>query len=159
MERAGRLLELSSKDSPVKFRKSANQEHLFREILKSILSGCEWLVAVHGHSLRVAAQFSVGRGTDRSATARMASCSATLLQCKKLLGTERLIVDLACCFDEILKMGASQEVPQIHKLAMVLILHINDAPSVLAATNLLTIDNNGFLTTDDSEWNDVLRGG
>lgn len=68
-------------------------------------------------------------------------------------------MDLACCFDKVLKMGASQEVPQIHKLAVVLILHINDAPSILTATNLLTIDNDCFLTADDSEWNDILHDG
>lgn len=73
------------------------------------------------------------------------------LEGEKLLGAESLVVSLAGGFDKILKVSAQQEVAQVHKLAVVLVLNIDDAPAVLAATDLLAIDDDGFFGTDDGE--------
>jgi hypothetical protein len=48
--------------------------------------------------------------------------SRALLERKQLLGTERLVVDLSSGFDEVLQVGAGQEVAEVNKLAVVLIL-------------------------------------
>ncbi len=67
------------------------------------------LVPIHGHSLRIPAQLSVGGGTDRSA-ATMSARRAALFQSQKLLGTEGLVVDLTSGLDEVLQVGTGQEV-------------------------------------------------
>lgn len=82
--------------------------------------------------------------------------SAAFLQGKQLLGTEGLVVDLAGSLDQILKVGAGQEVAQVDKFTVVLVLDVNDTPAVLAAANLLAVDNNGLLTANNRERNDVL---
>lgn len=56
-------------------------------------------------------------------------------------------------------MGASQEVSEVDKFAVVLVLHIDDAPSVLSAADLLAIDNDRLLATDNSKGDDVLDCG
>lgn len=86
----------------------------------------------------------------------MALCAA-LLQCQELLGTEGLVVSLGCGLDEVLQVRPEQEVPQVDKLAVVLILDVNDAPSVLATPDLLAIDDDVLLGADDSEGNEVLE--
>jgi hypothetical protein len=54
-----------------------------------------------------------------------------------LLGTECLVVDLRCGFDQILEVGAGEEVSEVDEFAVVLVLNVDDTPSVLAATDLL----------------------
>jgi hypothetical protein len=71
----------------------------------------------------------------------MSSCCATLLKGQKLLGTECLVVDLRCCLDQVLEMGACEEVSEIDKFAVVLVLNIDDSPSVLTTTDLLAANN------------------
>jgi len=65
-------------------------------------------------------------------------------------------VDLRRRLDEILEVGAEEEVSEIDKFAVVLILNVDHAPSVLATTNLLAVDNDRLLGTDDGERNQVL---
>lgn len=67
-------------------------------------------------------------------------------------------MNLACCFDQVLEVGASEKVSQINKFAVGFVFHIDHTPAVLPAANLLTINNNSFLTADDGEWNNVLKG-
>ena len=67
----------------------------------------------------------------------MSSSCAALLKCQKLLGTERLVVDLRCRLDQVLEMGAGQEVSEVDEFAVVLVLDVDDSPSVLTATDLL----------------------
>lgn len=86
----------------------------------------------------------------------MALC-ATLLQCQELLGTESLVVSLGCGLDEVLQVGPEQEVPQVDELAVVLVLDVDNAPSVLATTDLLAVDDDVLLGADDSEGNEVLE--
>ena len=68
------------------------------------------------------------------------SCAA-LLECQQLLGAEGLIVDLGSRFDQVLEVGAGEEVSEIYEFAVVLILDVDDSPSVLAATDLLASNN------------------
>ena len=112
------------------------------------------LVAVHGHSLRATAQLTVSSRADGSAAG--ASVGAALLEGEQLLGTECLVVDLRGGFDEILQVGSEKEVSQVDKFAVVLIFNVNDTPAVLAAANLLAIDNDGLFGTDDSKRNQAL---
>lgn len=116
-----------------------------------------YLIAVHGSSLRVAAEFSVSRGADRPAVGAVTACCAAFLQSQKLLGTEGLVMDLAGSFDQVLQMGTGQEVPQVDKFAVVLVLDIDNTPTVLSAADLLAIDNNVLLATDNGKRNDVLH--
>lgn len=67
----------------------------------------------------------------------MTAPGTAILQSQKLLCTEGLVVDLASRFDEILEMSAGKEVSQIHELAVVLILNVNNTPAILAASDLL----------------------
>lgn len=114
------------------------------------------LVTVHRHSLGVPAQLTISRRADWSA-ATLSSRSAALLECQQLLGTEGLVVDLRCGLNQVLKVGTGQEVSEVDEFAVSLILDIDDAPSVLAAADLLASDNDRLLGTDNSEWDDVLH--
>lgn len=67
----------------------------------------------------------------------MSSCCAALLQCQELLGAERLVVDLRCRLDQVLEMGTGEEVSKVDKFAVVLILNVDNSPSVLTTTDLL----------------------
>jgi hypothetical protein len=78
-------------------------------------------VPVHGHALTVATEFPISRWRDRPA-ATMANC-ARFFECEQLLGAEGLIVDLRRCLDEVLQMGAGEEVAEIDKLAVIFILN------------------------------------
>jgi hypothetical protein len=65
-------------------------------------------------------------------------------------------VDLAGGLDQVLEVGAGQEVAEVDKFTVVLVLDVDDTPAVLAAADLLAVDNDGLLTTDNGERNDVL---
>lgn len=115
------------------------------------------LVAVHGSPLRVAAELPVSRGADGPAASTVVACCAAFLQSQKLFGTESLVMDLASRFNQVLQVSASQEVPQVDEFAVVLIFDVDNTPAILSAANLLAVDDNVFLATDNSERNDVLR--
>jgi hypothetical protein len=85
-----------------------------------------------------------------------------LLQGEELLSAEALIMDLRCRLNEVLEVGASEEVAEVDEFAVVLILDcevsvtwlrsvvgklltIDDTPAVLTATDLLSTDHNGLL--------------
>lgn len=89
---------------------------------KAVNAAVIWqlLVAVHGHALTVPAKLAVGRWRDG---ARRVARGGALLESKQLLGTEGLVVDLGGCLDQILKVGAGEEVAEIDKLAVVLVLN------------------------------------
>ncbi len=84
---------------------------------------------------------------------------AALLQGQQLLGTEGLVVSLRGRFDEILEVGSQQEVAQVDEFAVVLVLDVDDAPSVLAAADLLAVDNDGLLRPNNGEGHEALLGG
>ena len=58
-----------------------------------------------------------------------AGCAA-LLECQQLLGAEGLVVNLGGGFDQVLEVGAGEEVSEIDEFAVVLILDIDNSPSV-----------------------------
>ena len=113
------------------------------------------LVSVHGHPLRAAAQFTVSRRANGPAVLA-ASTSAALLQGEQLLGTECLVVDLGRGLDQVLQVGTQQKVTQVHKLAVLLILDVDDTPPVLAGRDLLASNDDGLLGTDNSKGDAVL---
>jgi hypothetical protein len=47
-----------------------------------------------------------------------------------------LVVDLACGFDEVLKVGTCEEVTQVDELAVPLVLDVDGTPAVLAGGNV-----------------------
>lgn len=53
-------------------------------------------------------------------------------------------------------MRSGEEISEIDKFAVILILNIDDTPFVLAATNLLAINNDGLLASHNCKWDDVL---
>ena len=112
------------------------------------------LVAVHCHPLRASAHLAVSSRADGSTA--VALCAA-LLERQKLLCTERLVVNLRCRLDEVLQMGAKQEIPEINELAVVLVLNVNDTPSVLATADLLAVDNDRLLGPNHGKWNQILK--
>lgn len=82
--------------------------------------------------------------------------STALLEGQQLLGTEGLVVDLRGGLDKVLEVGSEEEVSQVDEFAMSLILDVDDTPSVLTATDLLTVDDNRLLGSDNSKRNKVL---
>lgn len=56
-------------------------------------------------------------------------------------------------------MSAGKEIPEEDEFAVVLVLDVDDAPAVLAASDLATGNDDGFLGTYDGEGNDVLGCG
>lgn len=119
------------------------------------------LISIHPSSLRVAAQLSIRRWADRSAapgtsTAAAMTLRAALLQRQQLLRPERLVVDLTRRLDQVLQVRPRQEVSQVHKLAVVLVLDVDHTPAVLPAAHLLAVDDNVLFATDDGERDDVL---
>lgn len=67
-------------------------------------------------------------------------------------------MDLAGGLDQILEVGAREEVAEVDEFAMVLVFDVYHAPTVLAATDLLTTNDDGFLASNNCEGNDVLQG-
>lgn len=65
-------------------------------------------------------------------------------------------MDLGCGLDEVLEVGAKEEVSEVDEFAVVLVLDVDDAPTVLAATDLLAVDNDALFGTDDGEGNEGL---
>ena len=86
----------------------------------------------------------------------MSSSCTALLKCQQLLGTEGLVVDLGGCFDQVLKVCARKEVSEIDKFAVVLILNVDNSPSILTAADLLASNNDRLLGSNDCEGDDVL---
>jgi len=81
---------------------------------------------------------------------------AALLEGKQLLGSEALVVDLACRLDQVLQMSAGEEVAQVDKLAVCLVFAIDDSPSVLPTADGLTVHVDGLLAAYDGEGNEGL---
>lgn len=52
----------------------------------------------------------------------MATDGGALLEGKELLGTERLVVDLRGGLDQVLQVGTREEVAEVDKFAVVLVL-------------------------------------
>lgn len=82
-------------------------------------------------------------------------CGA-LLERKQLLGTERFVVDLGCRLDQVLKVGAGEEVTKVDKFAVLLVLDVDGSPAVLTAANSLAVDVDVALAANNSEWDDRL---
>lgn len=84
-----------------------------------------------------------------------------ILEQQKLLRPKCLVVDQGGRLDEILEVSTvhqgkneqstkhqvyscslpSEEIPEVDKLAMAFVLHVNHSPAVLATTDSLSVDN------------------
>ena len=82
------------------------------------------------------------------------ACCAALLEGQELLGAEGLVVDLARGLNEILQMGAGEEVAEVDELAMGLILDVDDAPSVGTTTDSSAINGDVLLASDHGKGHD-----
>jgi hypothetical protein len=88
--------------------------------------------------------------------------SRALLECEQLLGTEGLVVDLRSGLDQVLQVGAGEEVAEVDEFAVALVLDwealavclqgtrsrrhtVDDAPLVLAAANVPTVHDDSSL--------------
>lgn len=90
------------------------------------------------HSLTATAEFAFGRGADGTASAVLAS--AAFLEGEQLLASVALVVDLAGRLNQVLQMGAGEEIAEVDEFAVVLVLDIDGTPAVLAAAHLLAVD-------------------
>lgn len=99
----------------------------------------------------------------------------TLLEREQLLRTECLIVDLGGRLNQVLQVCSvsrnvsmvrltrrtshkpCEEVTQVHELAVVSVLHVDDSPTVLASTDRLAVNNHVILRTDDGKGDDLLQ--
>ena len=57
---------------------------------------------------------------------------ARVAEWETVAGVLTLVVDLACGLDEVLKMGTCEEITQVDKFAVPLILDVDGTPAVLA---------------------------
>jgi hypothetical protein len=63
-----------------------------------------------------------------------------LLECEELLRPECLVVDLGGGLDEVLQVGAKEEVADVDKLAVGRVFDVDNSPSVFASTNGLAVN-------------------
>ena len=84
--------------------------------------------------------------------------SRTLFQGEELLGAERFVVDLRGGLDQVLEVGACEEVAQVDEFAVTLVFDVDGAPAVLAAANGFAADVEAVFATDYGEGDDGLVG-
>ena len=65
-------------------------------------------------------------------------------------------MDLRGRLNEILEVGAGEEIAEVDEFAVLLVLNVDGAPSVLAATDGLTGNVDVALAADDGEGDDRL---
>lgn len=66
-------------------------------------------------------------------------------------------MDLRSSLNEILQVGTSKEITEVHEFAVVRVLDIDNTPTVPAAPDGFAIDDNRLLGTDNSERNNRLK--
>lgn len=65
-------------------------------------------------------------------------------------------MDLCGCLDEVLQVGASEEVAEVHEFAVAFVLDIHDTPAIGTTSDLTAIDCDVLLRSYNSEWDDAL---
>jgi hypothetical protein len=85
-----------------------------------------------------------------------ASCAA-LLECQQLLGAECLVVDLRCRLNQVLEVGSGEEISEVYEFTVVLILDVDNSPSVLTSSNLLACNDNRLLGSNNGERDNILE--
>lgn len=106
------------------------------------------------HTTISSSRYLIGQIGDSPAS--VSTLSGTLLQRKQLLRAEALIVDLARRLDQVLEMGAGEEVAQVDEFAVSLVLDVDGAPAVLARGDGLAVEGEAVLGADDCEGDDGL---
>ena len=88
---------------------------------------------------------------------RRGSLLHTLLQREQLLRPERLVVDLRRRLNQILQVRPRQKVAQVHKLAVILVLHVHHSPAVLPSTHRLALNDHTPLRSNHCKRNNALQ--
>lgn len=114
------------------------------------------LIPIHRHPLALPAQLAIRARTNRPRSLPM-HLRTTLLERQQLLRAEALVVDLRRCLDEVLEVGAREEVAEVDELAVPLVFHVDGAPAVLAPAHGLAGDVDVALGADDGEGDDALQ--
>ena len=146
---------ISSQEEPISTPAAIPLQHPSDYTHDVTMSSLHTLVAVHLHPLGVSAELPIRRWADRPAAC--VTC-AGLLQSHKLFGTESLVVNLAGRFDKILQVGSGEEVTERDELAVVLVLDIDDAPAVLSAAYLPSIDDDILFRANYGKGNQIFDG-
>jgi hypothetical protein len=73
----------------------------------------------------------------------------SLLERQQLFRPESLIMDLGSSLDQVLQMGAEQEITKVDEFAMTLVFDVDDSPTVLTSANGLAINDHVALGSDD----------
>lgn len=72
-------------------------------------------------------------------------------------------MDLAGGLDQVLQVGAGEEVAKVDEFAMSFIFTVDDAPSVLSTTDSTSVYTDCLLAADNGEWDQrlwrLVRGG
>lgn len=130
-----------------------------RETPAASISTCfDLSISIHGHALRPSGQLTFGSRADWPAPCHAAR-SAAFLECQQLLRSECLVVNLTGSFDQILQVGAKEEIAQVDEIRMSLVLHVDCSPSVLPCRHLPAVDHTGAFTPDHGERGEFLDGG
>ena len=81
---------------------------------------------------------------------------AALLECEQLLRAEGLVVDVRRRVHKVTQVRAQQKVAQIHKLAVLGVLHVDDARARGAAAHRHAVYDHGVLRADHRERHEAL---
>lgn len=66
-------------------------------------------------------------------------------------------MNLACRFNQILKVCTREEVTEIDEFAVIFVFNVYHSPAVLASPDLLAIHDDGFFASHDGKWDDILN--
>ena len=65
-------------------------------------------------------------------------------------------MNLAGSLNKVLQVSAGEEIAKVDEFAVILVFDVNHTPAVLTATDLLSANNDRFLATNNSEWDNIL---
>lgn len=75
----------------------------------------------------------------------------SFLERQQLFRPESLVMDLGGSLDQVLQMGAKQEITKVHEFAVALVLDVDDSPTVLTSANGLAVNDHVALGSNDRE--------
>lgn len=68
-------------------------------------------------------------------------------------------MDLRSTLNKVLQMRAGEKVTQIDELAVFWVFYVDDAPSILAAADLMAVDSNVLLRPNNRKRDETLQCG
>ena len=100
-------------------------------------------IGTHG-SLDVSS-IRAGCGSEWATRSTAAQGRTVLFESHELFGAEGFVVNLTGAVNEVLQVGACEEVAKVHEFTVSFILHVDDAPAIYACSHLFPIDRHGLL--------------